>query len=194
MNDISQDLPGSPPDKEDPRPARGPLADQKKNALLRYMAVLFCVAFLLVLLSYLIQMRDSRQTISQLNQSNASALQNAGKLQGENQQLTEQNQSLNQQLGELQASLDEANGRLSEAEKDLEADTQELAGAQAQTKQVTDAYELLLQAKRAYDGGDLDTCRKDLAELSSRQDRLSAAGAELYARLQKAVSGAASGS
>ena len=50
-----------------PEPHRAGLPDQKKNALLRYMAILFGVAFLLVLLSFLIQMRDSRETISDLS-------------------------------------------------------------------------------------------------------------------------------
>ena len=53
------------------------LSEKKKNALLRYMAVLFGVAFLLVLLSFLIQMRDSQQTISELNLSTTNALRNA---------------------------------------------------------------------------------------------------------------------
>ena len=64
-------------------PVRAPISDEKRTALLRYMAILFGVAFLLVLLTFLIQLRDSKQTISELNKSNASALQNAGKLQDE---------------------------------------------------------------------------------------------------------------
>lgn len=50
-------------------------------------------------------MRDSRQTISDLNQSNASALQNAGKLQEENQMLTAANAELQEQLDQAQAAM-----------------------------------------------------------------------------------------
>ena len=45
---------------------RQPLDDRKKTALLRYIAIMFAVAFLLVLSSLLMQMRDSRQIISEL--------------------------------------------------------------------------------------------------------------------------------
>ena len=50
-------------DYQDTEEELSPLSDKKKNALVRYMAILFGVAFLLVLLSFLIQLRDSRETI-----------------------------------------------------------------------------------------------------------------------------------
>ena len=65
---ASAPSPELPPEAA-PEPHRTGLPDQKKNALLRYMAILFGVAFLLVLLSFLIQMRDSRETISDLSES-----------------------------------------------------------------------------------------------------------------------------
>lgn len=57
-------------------PAKG-ITPKKKQALLTYMTILFVVAFLLVLLSFFIQLRDSRATISELNESSMNALKNA---------------------------------------------------------------------------------------------------------------------
>lgn len=78
-------------------PAKG-ITPKKKQALLTYMTILFVVAFLLVLLSFFIQLRDSRATISELNESSMNALKNAQVLQAANEQLTEENEKLNDQL------------------------------------------------------------------------------------------------
>ena len=37
-----------------------PLSEKRKAALLRYMAVLFCAAFILVLISLILQMRKTK--------------------------------------------------------------------------------------------------------------------------------------
>ena len=63
---------------ENEKPA---LDERKKSALLRYVAIMFAVAFVLVLFSLLGQMRNSMSTISELNQSSSSALQKAEQLQ-----------------------------------------------------------------------------------------------------------------
>ena len=78
-------------EEKEPRSA---MSEQKRTALLRYMTILFAVAFLLVLLSYLIQVFNSQSTITQLNATSASALQNAERLQDTNRELTEENQRL----------------------------------------------------------------------------------------------------
>ena len=49
-------------EQQDKQPA--PLSEARKTALLRYMAVLFAVAFLLVLLSLILQAHSSKATIS----------------------------------------------------------------------------------------------------------------------------------
>ena len=75
--------------KEDKTPEtfQSRLPGAKRTALLRYMAVMFAAAFLLVLLSMIFQMRSHNTTISQLNQSSASALAKAEQLQEDNRQL-----------------------------------------------------------------------------------------------------------
>ena len=59
-----------------------PIDEKKKLALLRYLAILFAVAFLLVLLSLLGQMRSTNAAMDQIN-----ALQKAEALQEQNRQL-----------------------------------------------------------------------------------------------------------
>lgn len=72
-----------------PETFQSKLPSKKRTALLRYMAVMFAAAFLLVLFSFVMQMRSSNTTISHLSASSASALARAEQLQEENRQLTE---------------------------------------------------------------------------------------------------------
>ena len=77
----------------------------RKIALLRYIAILFFVAFLLVLFSLLAQMRNNKQTISELNQSSASSMSKVEQLQEQNRSLQEENASLKEQIEQLTAKL-----------------------------------------------------------------------------------------
>mgnify|MGYP000559070395 FL=1 len=58
-----------------------PPAPNRNKALMTYIAILFGVAFVLVLFSFLMQQKDSRQTISELNQNANNALSRAEQLQ-----------------------------------------------------------------------------------------------------------------
>ena len=63
------------------------LPKAKRSALVRYMAILFAFAFVLVLLSLVMQYYRSSETISELNASQANALARAEQLQEENRSL-----------------------------------------------------------------------------------------------------------
>ena len=65
------------------------MTPKSRNALLRYMTILFAVAFLVVTVSLVISMRTSQNTITALNQTSASALQNAEQLQDSNRDLSD---------------------------------------------------------------------------------------------------------
>ena len=70
-----------------PEPAQDPgkpLSEKRKAALLRYMTILFSAAFVLVLISLILQMHSSKAKISELNAASTSALSNAEALQAEN--------------------------------------------------------------------------------------------------------------
>ena len=89
---------------QEPAQPPAPLSDARKAALLRYMAILFAVAFLLVLLSLILQTHSSKSTISELSAASTSALDNAVKLQEQNRTLQEEKQQLQDELDELQKS------------------------------------------------------------------------------------------
>ena len=149
------------------------LSTGKRNALLRYMAILFGVAFLLVLLSFLIQMRDSRDTISDLHESNASALQNALQLQEEIQALTAANAKLTERISDLEAEAESVSasytGRLEDLESQIaQAKTrQEEAEAESQATLTNTqaAYDLLVTAQAA-------SARRDRAALTTALENL----------------------
>ena len=133
---------------------RSVMSEQKRTALLRYMMILFAVAFLLVLLSYLIQVFNSQSTISQLNATSASALQNAERLQDTNRELTEENQRL---LDEIDALNEQSKAQKQAAEADRETARDEgraegeAAGRQTGLAEAQTAYDLLLKAMTAAD-------------------------------------------
>ena len=127
-----------------------PLSDARKAALLRYMAILFAVAFLLVLLSLILQTHSSKSTISELSAASTSALDNAVKLQEQNRTLQEEKLELENQLEETQKKLDEEtalNEQLLQASQDEEsADQKELREKALELDHTRQAYDALLTA------------------------------------------------
>ena len=127
---------------EQPQPP-APLSDARKAALLRYMAILFAVAFLLVLLSLILQTHSSKSTISELSAASTSALDNAVKLQEQNRALQEEKQQLEDELDAVQKKLDEEtalNDQLLQATQDEQSD------AKQELDHTRLAYEALLTA------------------------------------------------
>ncbi len=152
------------------------LDDKRKNALLRYVAILFAVAFLFVLFSLLLQMRDSRANISTLNQDRASALQKAEQLQDTNRELEAQVEELTAQLEALQQEMDSRT-------EENEALQRELNSAKGKT---LEAYELLLQAQRLVTPGAQEgnvAAARALENLKNLEEYLGEAGLEEYHRL-----------
>ena len=148
------------------------MTPKSRNALLRYMTILFAVAFLVVTVSLVISMRTSQNTITALNQTSASALQNAEQLQDSNRDLSDENTKLRDQLAELEDQLASA-----------KADAETAASAQESADNTAKAYELLLQALEAQNNGDTAACSAVLAQLEPLQSYLQDAAAALYAQL-----------
>lgn len=84
--------------------------EKRKQSLLRYIAIMFVVAFVLVLVSLVGQTRS----IGQLSESSASALQRAEELQNTNRELTAQ-------IENLEAQLDEADDAMEDLQEENEA-------------------------------------------------------------------------
>ena len=128
-----------------------PLSEKRKAALLRYMTILFSAAFVLVLISLILQMHSSEAKISELNAASTSALSNAEALQTENRSLQDEKIALEQENKELQAKLDELNEKLdaaSQAEEDATAAENEMIKSlRTELDRTKEAYEALLEAK-----------------------------------------------
>ena len=104
--------------------------EKKKQSLLRYVAVMFVAAFVLVAISLVGQTRS----IGQLSQNSASALQKAQELQDTNRKLTQELEEAAETFEELQSSylnLLEENETL---KKDLSAAEQTVAALEEQMK------------------------------------------------------------
>ena len=126
--------PAPPEEKRQP-----PLSDAKKNALLRYMTVLFAVAFLLVLASLILQKNSSQEQIGALNESNASAITRAEHLQTQNRDLQDEVASLKQELEDAQAQITGQSG-------ELDALRDEYDALEREADAVQDAYSALITA------------------------------------------------
>lgn len=152
------------------------LDEKRKTALLRYMGILFCVAFLLVLLSSLIQMRNSRLTISELNQASNNALQNAEALQTMNRDLIEQNTALLEENANLEQQLRDTEQTLTQRKRQLDELGGQLERIESEHQQQLTAYEKQLEAHEALaaallaqDSGNAETYKaamQSLLELS----------------------------
>ena len=151
-----------------------------------YIAFLFGVAFILVLLSFLIQQKDSQQTISELNQNANSALSRAEQLQDNNRQLLEANQALQTQVEQLQADQNETKRLYQELEEtyaSLQEDHQALLEQSAEHAQQVKAYELLLTAERALDEENTEAFLSAMKSLKPLAENLDAKGKALYQEL-----------
>ena len=133
----------TPDTAQPPAPAEDkrqqPLSDAKKNALLRYMTVLFAVAFLLVLASLILQKNSSQEQIGALNESNASAITRAEHLQTQNRDLQDEVASLKQELEDVQS-------QLGDQTETLDALRDEYDALEREADAVQDAYSALITA------------------------------------------------
>ena len=172
--------------------------ERSRNALLRYLTILFAFAFLLVLLSYLIQMRNMNTTVSELNKTSSNALSNAEALQATNQSLMEEKAALEDQIDALEDQIDALNDQVesekagaSEAAETSQSRIEELETALRAQQQTYDdtlaAYESLTKAAAAWDSGDVAALREAVGELSGKTEFLSESGAALYEALSDAA-------
>ena len=143
------DKPENQPVSQPPEPEKAPLSDKKKRALLNYMCILFCAAFILVLLSFLIQLRDSNSTITQLSQTSTNAMTNAQRLQEENSTLITEADEMKKQI----TSLEEERGALQDQVASLEAERDDLQSQldeqQAQEEEFSELKTQLEEAQQS---------------------------------------------
>ncbi len=169
-------------DKEQ-KPKEPVLDEKRKNALMRYMAVLFGVAFFLVVLTYLIQLRDTNQTISQLSTNNASALQNAESLQEENRSLNDTVKADREKMAGLETEVATQEMTIAQLEEDLAEQkdaTQEayaeVSEMETQGKETLRTYEILLTAEQDMEKKAYELVRLALVSLGENYSKLGVEG------------------
>lgn len=175
------------PAQPEQTPAGKPLSEKRKSALLRYMAVLFCAAFILVLISLILQMHSSEAKISELNAASTNALSNAEALQNENRALQDDKIALEKENQELQVKLDELTQKLDEAaqaEEDTQAAENEMIKSlRTELDRTKEAYEALLEAKGCQTREGNVTFSRAMQTLERLKDYLGSAALEEYKAL-----------
>lgn len=91
---------------------------QRQNPVMRYLAILFAAAFLLMLLSFLMQRRASNETIENLKQS-VSAMQSVNTLQEEKTALETQTDALENQVAALEEQIDDLTNQNMQLKNDI---------------------------------------------------------------------------
>ena len=178
------------PQPEQAAPETGkPLSEKRKSALLRYMAVLFCAAFILVLISLILQTHSSKAKISELNAASTSALSNAEALQNENRALQDEKIALEKENEELQAKLDELTQKLDEASQAEEntqaAENEMIKSLRTELDRTKEAYEALLEAKACETREGNVTFSKAMSTVEKYKEYLSQEALAVYEALQE---------
>ena len=172
------------------------VVDRKRNwALLRYIGIMFAVAFILVFMSlYFTTRHDSQQTISQLSQNANSALARAEQLQTDNRELTETNMTLQESLTLAENDLQDAENTITTQEGIIAGQAEDIAKMTKEMETLTEdkenlqkAYALLAQAQLAYEERNWESCAKAIANLESLQDYLDKDSKTIYNRLCTAL-------
>ena len=181
MSEENKPTPQSEADKEKELAA-------KRNAFLRYMTIIFAVAFLLVLISLVLQAHTAKAALSDLKESNSSALTNAAVnaelLQDENRRLQEEADALKQELADAQqASADQAE-RISALEQVLETLRTQYADASETGDGVREAYDALLTALRCTTHEGNVTFSKAMSTVEKYREYLSKEALSIYESLQ----------
>lgn len=99
----------------------------KKSAVVNYITILFLAAFLLLMLTYLMEQRQSAEILDGLRNS-VSAMQSVDEIKLENDALKEELNQLEQELSKKQVEMDDLTQTLDEYEEELAEHTQALAG------------------------------------------------------------------
>lgn len=145
---------------------------RRRSAMVLYFSGLFFLAFLAVLVSMLVQQRNSQATISDLIAGKDTAVAKAEQLQDENRNLNQQIRELENQRQDALQQQEEARQALAEVQSALEEQTR--AGA---------AYELVLRAQAALEQEDTEQFKSLLDQAQKEKDFLGPAGQALLEEL-----------
>lgn len=133
------------------------------RSVFAYLAVLFGVAFLLLLFAYLMQQRDSQEITAYLSQLRESmgSIQSIDQLVEENRQLREENEGLKGQVSGLETERDDLKNELEISNGIIgvrDHDQQEM-------QHIISALDTLARVRTLYEEDHLDEAREILDEL-----------------------------
>ena len=126
--------------------------EKRQRSVVHYIAILFAAAFLLMLMTYLMDQRQN-QAMNDLNQS-LTGLQDSITDQSSLQDIYEDNMQLIQQVGQLE-----------EQVKQLEEDKQSLTSQLSDQEKASQAMDWFWQIDEAYVLGRYSLCRSLIQEL-----------------------------
>lgn len=121
-----QPAPAGEPSSKDRKNSPGHIKRQQRHSrrsVLQYLAILFAAAFLLLLLTYVMQQRIERaqDQIDDLQASSDSALQTLENIIAERDKLKEENQTLNEELEQAWQDVQESQSQIDSQERALQA-------------------------------------------------------------------------
>lgn len=155
-------------DPQNPETAQNPPKPekkQKKYSVAIYVSVMFVFVVLLIVLSYLIQQRDTQRTISDITEQHSDfsieALRNIDALQKDNISLRSEVETLEEEIAVLQESIDEHETEYAE----LEAEHTELLETQA-------ILIFLIDGFSAASAGNLDSAKDAAWKLGQMENTL----------------------
>lgn len=140
------------------RPARPSRSQRRRqSSVFRYIGVLFCAAFILLLFTFMMERRQY-QRLQEENQDNKQQSVSATQtLNG----ILEENKQLKEQLEEQQGALEELQGRFARLEDDYTAAEQ----ARVEQSRTAEAMDWFWQINEAYVRGRYSKCRELISSL-----------------------------
>lgn len=159
---MPEDRKETPDQSSRPAPRRrlaGPSRSQRRRqrSVFRYIAVLFCAAFVLLLFTFMMERRQY-QRLQEENQDNKQQSVSATQtLNG----ILEENKQLKEQLEEQKGALEELQGRFDRLEDDYTAAEQ----ARVEQSRTAEAMDWFWQINEAYVRGRYSKCRELIASL-----------------------------
>lgn len=132
---------------------------RRRNSVFQYIAILFMAAFALLLITFLMERRQSQQQIDDLRQS-ASAYQT---LQG----LMEENETLQTRVDELERELEQQKEAANSFEVSLDGVTDTLSHTENVLAWTSRAMDYFWQINEAYVRGRYALCRELIAKIES---------------------------
>ena len=165
--------------------------DQKgrQRSVIFYILILFIAAFLLLLLTLVMERRANAESMSNLNQS-LTGLRESVSAMHSAQDLYESNQQLQDQITQLEQQLQTAQGEKQELQRSLEQQTARAESGEEERDRLVRAMDLFWQIDEAYVRGRKQLCMElieklEAGQLSSALPRESTTENDRYSPLER---------